>query len=97
MKPVKEKEFVARMRKTDGTDALESRVVTLAKPGDMTDKECSPLMIYRSSEGCASCWRMSWRERVSALLFGRCWIHVHSGMTQPPVALMVTRDVRFWG
>jgi hypothetical protein len=36
---------------------------------------------------------MTWRERISALLFGKVWLYVHSGLTQPPVALQSMRDI----
>jgi hypothetical protein len=36
-----------------------------------------------------SCWRMSWRERLVALVTGKVWMSVWSGATQPPVSLQV--------
>lgn len=50
-----------------------------------------PLPIWTDGEQCVSCWRMSWRERLSALLFGRIWLAVLSGSTQPPVCIEATR------
>ena len=72
---------------------------TLAKPRSMTDEECGPLPVYVTDEDdfaigvVISCWRMSWRERLSALLSGRVWLSVWSGVTQPPVALTVKRTI----
>lgn len=43
------------------------------------------LPVWTDGIQCVSCWKMSWRERLSALLFGRCWVMVLSGSTQPPV------------
>lgn len=51
------------------------------------------LPVYTDGEQCISCWRMSWRERLSALLFGRVWLHVLSGSNQPPVALTAGRSL----
>lgn len=65
----------------------------LLKPPSMTDNECGSLDVYTDGKQCISCWQMSWRERLSALLFGKAWLYVHSGSTQPPVALVITRQV----
>ena len=59
----------------------------LAKPDSMTDDECESLPIWNDGNHCISCWRPSWRERLSILLFGRVWLWVFSGDTQPPVAI----------
>jgi hypothetical protein len=44
-----------------------------------------PLPVWTDGEQCVTCWEMSWRERISALFFGRVWLAVLSGDTQPPV------------
>jgi hypothetical protein len=36
-----------------------------------------------------SCWRPSWRERLSVILFGRVWLSVNS--TEPPRVLLVAQ------
>lgn len=59
----------------------------LLKPDGMTDEECGPLPVFTDGETCVSCWRPTWRERLSILLFGRVWLGVLSGGTQPPVWL----------
>lgn len=51
-----------------------------------------PLPVWTDGEQCVSCWKMSWRERLSALIFGRVWMAVLSGYTQPPVWIGVQRD-----
>jgi len=51
-----------------------------------------PLPIWTDGEQCVSCWRMSWRERLSALVFGRVWLAILSGRTQPPVWVGASRD-----
>jgi len=65
----------------------------LLKPEGMTDEECSSLPVFSDGEICLSAWKLSLRERLSALLFGRIWLYVLSGSTQPPVALQATRTV----
>ena len=56
----------------------------LLKPQSMTDEECSSLWVYTDGEQCISCWKMNWKQRIMALLFGRVWLSVLSGQTQPP-------------
>ncbi len=51
----------------------------------------SHLPIWTDGEQCVSCWRMTWRERISALLFGKAWLSILSGRTQYPAAVTVTR------
>ena len=55
--------------------------------------EVLPLPVYTDGQQCISCWRLSWRERLSALVFGRVWLSVMSGVTQPPVWLSAERAV----
>ena len=50
-----------------------------------------PLPIFTNQEQCVSLWKMSWKERLSALFFGRVWLAVLSGSTQPPVVLFATK------
>ena len=50
------------------------------------------LPIWTDGEQCVSCWRMSLRERLSALIFGRIWVAVLSGHTQPPICVNANRD-----
>ena len=57
----------------------------LSKPPSMTDAECSSLWVYSDGIQCISCWKMSWKQRIKALLFGKVWLSVLSGSTQPPV------------
>ena len=52
----------------------------------------SPLTIWTDGEQCVSCWRMSFRERLSALLFGRVWLAILSGETQPPVYVVADKE-----
>ena len=61
----------------------------LTKPRDMTDEQCKSLPCFTNGECVVSCWQMTWRERVTALLTGKVWISVRSGHTAPPISLMV--------
>ena len=47
--------------------------------------------IWTNGEQCISCWKMSWKDRLSALFFGRVWLSVLSGRTQPPACLTVRK------
>ena len=51
-----------------------------------------PLPIWTDGEQCVSCWRLTWRERLSALVFGRVWVAVLTGETQPPLFATATRE-----
>lgn len=52
----------------------------------------SPLRIWTDETQCVSCWRMSIRERLSALFFGRVWVVVLSGKTQPPICVAAVKE-----
>ncbi|MPM95042.1 hypothetical protein SDC9_142193 [bioreactor metagenome] len=65
----------------------------LKKPSDMTDEECSSLPVYRDGRDCISCWKLSFIERFRALIFGRIWLGVLNGWTQPPVRLWARKTV----
>lgn len=74
------------------TDFKEATKV-LTKPASMTDEECGSLSVYSDGLRCVSCWKMSFKERISALVFGKVWLIVISGQTQPPVSLSCERTV----
>ncbi len=59
-------------------------------PEDVTGID--PLPVWTDAKQCVSCWKMSWRERLSALLFGRVWVAILSGDTQPPVYVQASRE-----
>lgn len=67
--------------------AFEQATNILLKPDSLTDALCGPLPVWSNGQQCVSCWRPSWRERLSILIFGRVWLWVWSGRTQPPVRL----------
>ena len=72
---------------------FEESNVRLLKPESMTDEECGSLDVYTDGEKCISCWEMSFKERLSALIFGKVWLIVISGKTQPPVWLGCRKTV----
>lgn len=65
----------------------------LLKPANMTDEECGSLPVFTDGKQCISCWKMTWRERLSALFFGKVWLSVYFGQTQPPVWLMAAKEI----
>jgi hypothetical protein len=66
----------------------------LTKPNSMTDAECKSLSVFTDGEQCVSCWKPSFRERLSILFYGRIWLSVLSGSTQPPVRIKGTKNVK---
>lgn len=54
--------------------------------------EVLPLPIWTDGEQCVSCWQMSWRERIAALFFGRVWLAVLTGQTQPPAYVVASKE-----
>lgn len=65
----------------------------LLKPENMTDEECRSLPVYTDGRECISCWKMTWKDRIKALLYGKVWLSVLSGRTQPPVWLQCEKTV----
>lgn len=70
----------------DPVEFKESTKV-LTRPEGMTDQECGPLHVWSDGSQTVSLWRPTWRERLSILLFGRVWLAVLFGETQPPVSI----------
>ena len=66
---------------------------TLNKPEGWTDEECQPLPVYTDNTQCISCWKMSFKQRLSAIFFGKIWLSVYTGTTQPPVWVDVCKTV----
>lgn len=70
------------------------RTALLQKPPYMSEAECTALAVYqdKASGTVLSCWRMSLRERIAALVFGKVWVWVYTNSsTQPPIALIAER------
>src|SRR3970040_488295 len=51
-----------------------------------------PLAVWSDGEQCVSCWRLSLRERLSALVFGRVWVALLSGWTTAPAYIQARRE-----
>lgn len=66
---------------------------SVLRPAPGTEKEVLPLPVFRDGQQVISCWRLSWRERFSALFYGRAWVGVLGGVTQPPVWITTKRGV----
>lgn len=65
----------------------------LTKPQNMTDEECGSLWVYTDSNQCVSCWKLSLWQRLLVLFFGKIWLGVLSGGTQPPVWMTAGKTV----
>ena len=65
----------------------------LSKPCDTANIECGDLWVYTDGTQCISCWKLSWKQRLKALLFGKVWLSVRSDGTQPPVWLDCDKTV----
>ncbi len=63
----------------------------LLKPEGMTEEECGSLPVFSDGTQCISCWKMSWKQRLNSLWYGRVWLGVASGETQPPVWIQCYR------
>ena len=55
--------------------------------------ECGTLPVFSNGEECISLWKMTLVERFKSLFFGKIWMRVLSGNTQPPVSLSVNKDI----
>ena len=53
--------------------------------------EIKPLPAFRDGQHIISCWKMSLKEKLSALLFGKVWLIVKSSKTHPPVKIHCER------
>jgi len=50
---------------------------------------CEAMEVFYDGENCISKWKPNWKDRVKLLLGESIWVYVHSGKTQPPIALTV--------
>lgn len=67
---------------------------TLVRPSTMTPDECSPLPVFSDGQQTISCWNLSLKERLTALLVGRVWMSVKwGGGTQPPIWLQCKKSI----
>lgn len=47
-------------------------------------EEFDSLPVFTDGRECISCWQMSWKERLSALLFGKVWLSVKTEIHSLP-------------
>lgn len=50
-----------------------------------------PLHIWTDGEQCVSCWHMTYRDRLNALIFGRVWVSTLTGATTPPLCVVAVK------
>ena len=55
--------------------------------------KCKNLPTFTDGRQSLSLWKMTFRERLSALIFGKVWLSVLSGKTQPPVWIDACKTV----
>lgn len=65
---------------------------TLGAPLNWDGQDMGDLPVWTDGTQCVSLWKMSLRERLSALLHGHIWLFVLAGKTQPPVSLLATKE-----
>lgn len=70
--------------------SFEGHTDVLLAPLETGGVDVASLPVWRDGTQCVSCWRLGWRERLSAILFGRVWVAV-LGQTQPPVYAQASR------
>lgn len=61
--------------------------LTLIKPDNMTDEECSSLKVWRGEGMFVSCWEPTSEELAEINKTGKIWLSVW-GDTTPPIAAM---------
>ena len=64
---------------------------TVGKPDSGKDV-VEALPIFNDGERSLSCWKMTWRERIAALLFGKAWVWVKNGKSMPPMSAEICRN-----
>lgn len=62
---------------------------TLTAPVGQPDVRDLP--VWTGFGDCVSCWELSWADRLRVLFGKPVWLIIHSGDTQPPVALQTRR------
>ena len=67
--------------------------MNLSKPKGWTDEQCGNLPVFTDGQQCISLWEMTFKERLLALLFGKIWLFVYSGHSQPPVGFIVDKEI----
>ena len=66
----------------------------LQRPASMTDEECGSLPVFSDADQiCISCWKASLLDKIRIVFFGKIWLGIISGETQPPVWLDCHRSI----
>ena len=73
------------------SDPIDFPAANMTLTAPVGDPSVKLLRVWTDGELCISGWELSWRERLSALVFGRVWIFLKSGRTQPPIAIEASR------
>lgn len=70
---------------------VENEFVNATLGAPLDNSSVIPLPVWTDGQQCVSEWKLTLRERIKVLLFGRIWLAVLSGKTQPPVAIVADR------
>jgi len=68
----------------------------LLKPENYNEDKhgkCDSLPVFSDNDECISLWKLTIWEKIKVLIFGKIWLRVLSGTTQPPVSMSVNRNV----
>lgn len=67
--------------------------LTLTPPQECGGHDIATIRVWSDGERVISLWRMTWRERLSALLFGKCYVTLLCGQRVPPVGVHVIKEL----
>jgi len=69
----------------------ESNSTLLGGPPEKYGVDVGDLPTFKDGTNILSCWRLTLRERLSVLLWGRVWLCIRGGAMHPPVAMWAKR------
>ena len=69
-----------------------SNITLNPPPKNDSGIEIIAIRAWTDGSECVSCWRMSWRERFAALIFGKVWLSLLSGRTMPPAYVVACNE-----
>lgn len=64
----------------------ESNATLVGGNSDLYGRHVENLPVFQAHGQTVSCWRLTWRERLSVLFFGKVWLFA-MGKTHPPIWL----------
>ena len=74
--------------------SFKEQTKVLQRPASMTDEECGSLPVFSDGEQfCVSRWKLSLLDKIRIIFFGKIWLGIISGETQPPVWLDCRRSI----